>query len=73
MKKKGQIYEVSFFFFFFLRKKNGGLYGYITPPGRVSVGGRQLGLISASAASTTVWGVNPTKDAHQRILASNGT
>ena len=50
-----------------------GLYGYITPLGRVPVGGRQPGPILASAASTTVWGVNPTKDAHQRTLAGTGT
>ena len=60
-------------FFFFLRIENGGLSGYITPSGRAPVGGRQPGPISALVASTIVWGVNPTKDAHQRTLASNGT
>ena len=29
----------KFFFFFFLRNKNGGLYSYITPPGKELVSG----------------------------------
>ena len=58
---------------FFLRNKNGGLYGYITPLDKAPVRVRQPGPILASAASTIVWGVNPTKDAHQWTPADNRT
>ena len=50
-----------------------GLYGYIIPPDRALVRGRRPGLILASVALMTMWGVNPTKDAYQRTPAGNRT
>ena len=62
------------FFFFFLGWKMGAFMVILHPrAGRWSEVATRAPFVGVNHAYPTAWGVNPTKDAHQRTPAGSGT
>ena len=56
-----------YFILFFLVKENGGLYGYILPPGSAPGWGQTQAVLSSPCEGATL-----TKDAHQQEPVGSG-